>query len=168
MERSIFKITMIIVIVCTCFIAWSFTNAEAKDVNLTNIGKVKCVDRMIQGDDYIQLLRFTDPDNPFVAIFFTKIDSGQFMKLANPSNTAIAARLIAPVPVVDGVMQINTTYKANVVSLPQSVFSKKMKIARMYDKKMNTLCYIVYTTKWMDGSLKHSLSVVPLGMPLNK
>jgi len=42
-----------------------------------------------------------------------------------------------------------------------------MKIARFYDPEMNTLCYLVYTTKLLDGSLKHSLSVVPLGMPLS-
>ena len=149
-----------------CCYAVTFDNAQAGSVALTEIGNAK-IPRMMK-DDKIQLLRFTDPDNPFVAIFFTRIDSGQIFKMSNPSNTAIAARLISPVPVKDGKMVIDTSYKENVVSLPQSVFSKEMKIARMYDKKMNTLCYIVYTTKWMDGSLKHSLSVVPLGMPLNK
>ncbi len=140
--------------------------ADAGTVKITEIGKAT-IPRMMK-DDKIQLLRFTDPDNPFVAIFFTRIDSGQILKMSNPSNTAIAARLIAPVPVVGGVAQVVTTANNNIVSLPQSVFSKEMKIARFYDQKMNTLCYIVYTTKWMDGSLKHSLSVVPLGMPLTK
>lgn len=144
----------------------SCTMANAGTV--TSIGKVKCINRMVEGDDYIQLLRFTDPDNPFVAIFFTRIQSGQWMAMANPSNTAIAARLISPVPVVGGVMQVNTTKKDDLIRLPQSVFSKEMKICRMYDKKMNTLTYIVYSTKLYDGSLKHSLSVVPLGMPLTK
>ena len=161
MERSIFRLTMIIVIVCACFIAWSFANAEAKDVTLTELGNVT-IPRMMK-DDKIQVLRFTDPDNPFIAIFFTRIKSGQIMAMSNPSNTAIATRLIADIPVdKDGKQIVNKSFNDNLVSLPQSVMSKEMKIARIYDQKMNTLCYVVYSTKWMDGSLKHSLSVVPL------
>jgi len=166
MEKNVFKIMLVILVICAVSVIWSFANAEAKDVTLTEIGNVT-IPRMMK-DDKIQHLRFLDPDNPFIAIYFTRINSGAIMKMSNPSNTAIAARLIAPVPIKDGKMQINTKYKSNVVSLPQSVFSKEMKIARMYDKTLNVLCYTVYSTKWMDGSLKHSLSVVPLGMPLMK
>jgi CreA protein len=132
-----------------------------RDVTLTELGNVT-IPRALR-DDKIQVLRFTDPDNPFIAIFFTRIKSGAIMKLSNPSNTAIATRLIADIPVdSDGKQIVNKSFNDNLVSLPQSVMSKEMKIARIYDKKMNTLCYVVYSTKWMDGSLKHSLSVVPL------
>lgn len=161
METNVFKIMLVVLVACACFIAFSFANAEAKDVALTELGKVT-IPRMMK-DDKIQLLRFTDPDNPFIAIFFTRIKSGQIMAMSNPSNTAIATRLIAPIPVDDkGKQVVDKSFNENLVSLPQSVMSKEMKIARLYDKKMNTLCYVVYSTKWMDGSLKHSLSVVPL------
>ena len=161
MEKNVFRIMVCIIVACVCFIAFSFANAEAKDVTLTELGKVT-IPRMMK-DDKIQLLRFVDPDNPFIAIFFTRIKSGQIMAMSNPSNTAIATRLIAPIPLDDNGKQIvNKSFDEDLVSLPQSVMSKEMKIARLYDQKMNTLCYVVYSTKWMDGSLKHSLSVVPL------
>jgi CreA protein len=134
----------------------------------TQVGEVECVKRMLQGNDKIKVLRIVDPDNPFVAIFFTTIKSGQFLAMADPSNTAIAARLIAPVPMKDGQMVIDKRDVTDIASISKSIGSKVMKIARFYDPEMNTLCYLVYTTKFLDGSLKHSLSVVPLGMPLNK
>jgi CreA protein len=161
MEKGVVRITIIILLACFVFASWSISNANAADVTLTELGKVT-IPRMMK-DDKIQLLRFTDPDNPFIAIFFTRIKSGQIMAMSNPSNTAIATRLIAPIPVDgDGKQIVDKSFDEDLVSLPQSVMSKEMKIARLYDKKMNTLCYVVYSTKWMDGSLKHSLSVVPL------
>ena len=135
-------------------------------VKAVQVGEVTCIKRMIDGNDKIKVIRIVDPDNPFVAIFFTHVDSGKLLAMADPSNTAIAARLIAPVPVKDGKRQVDTRTVENIASVSKSIGTKVMKIARFYDKKMDTLCYLVYTTKLIDGSLKHSLSVVPLGMPL--
>lgn len=141
---------------------------DAHAVSGKVIGEVDCVKRLIQGNDTIKVIRVIDPENPFVAIFFTTIKSGQVFAMADPSNTAIAARLIDEVPVKDGKQVINTSTNTNIASVSKSIGSKVMKIARFYDAEKNTLCYLVYTTKLLDGSLKHSLSVVPLGRPLGK
>lgn len=132
----------------------------------TEIGKVKCVNRAIQGDDYIQVLRMTDPDNPFVSIFFTRIDSGKMFAMANPSNTSIATRLIGEIPVDEKGNQIINKESKVLGKLSQSIGTKNMNIARFYDEEKNSLIYIVYSTKWLDGSLKHSISVVPLANSL--
>lgn len=134
----------------------------------TKIGQVKCVNRAIQGDDFIEVLRMTDPDNPFVSIFFTRIDSGKWMAMANPSNTSIATRLIGDIPVDENGNQIINKESKVLGKLSQSIGTKEMNIARFYDKEKNSLVYIVYSTKWLEGSLKHSISVVPLGNPLSK
>lgn len=130
------------------------------------IGDLTCIKRLMNGNDHIKLLRVVDPDNPFVAIFFTTVKSGDILALADPSNTAIAARLVRPIPIKDGKRLIDKTSRTNIASLSKSIGTKEMKIARYYDAEMDTLCYIVYTTKLIGGSLKHSLSVVPLGNPL--
>jgi CreA protein len=130
------------------------------------IASVDCVKRIMGRSDKIKVIRIQDPDNPFVAIFFTTIKSGQWTALADPSNTSIAARLIAPIPIKDGKRQIDTRSVDNIASISKSIGSKVMKIGRYYDEEMDTLCYLIYTTKYIDGSLKHNLSVVPLGMPL--
>lgn len=131
------------------------------------IGEVDAVTRIMQGNDTIQIIRVDDPDNPFVSIYFTTIDSGQFFALADPSNTSIAARLTGEIPRdKDGNMIIDKSTNKDIAHISKSIGTKVMKIGRWYDEKKNVLCYLVYTTKWLDGSLKHNLSVVPLGHPL--
>lgn len=130
------------------------------------IGEVVCIKRIVQGNDVIKIIRVQDPENPFVSIFFTTVKSGKMFAMADPSNTAIAARLTGDIPMKDGNQVINKTPNKDIAHIRKSIGSKVMKIARFYDVKMNTLTYLVYTTKLLDGSLKHSLSVVPLGKPL--
>lgn len=149
------------------FIIILFCAGIASAGQAVQIGEVDAVNRMVQGDDVIKIIRIDDPDNPFVSIYFTTIKSGQFLALADPSNTSIAARLTGEIPKdKDGKMIIDTSTNENIASVSKSIGSKVMKIGRWYDQKKNVLCYLVYTTKWLDGSLKHNLSVVPLGMPL--
>jgi CreA protein len=131
------------------------------------IGEVVCIKRLIQGNDIIKIIRVQDPENPFVSIFFTTIDSGKLLAFADPSNTSVAARLTGIIPVdKDGKRVINKTPNMDIAHIRKSIGSKIMKIARFYDEKMDTLAYLIYTTKILDGSLKHSLSTVPLGKPL--
>ncbi len=131
------------------------------------IGEVTCIKRIVGGNDIIRVIRVQDPENPFISIFFTTIDSGKIFAMADPSNASIAARLTGVIPLdEDGKQIINPTPNTDIAHLRKSLGSKVMKIARFYDEKMNTLTYLVYTTKLLDGSLKHSLSVVPLGRPL--
>lgn len=162
MKQLYFVVGMVVGVIM--MIALSTSTAHA--VKAVQIGEVTCIKRMVQKDDVTKVIRIVDPDNPFVAIYFTTIKSGALLAIADPSNTAIAARLIAPIPIKDGVRQVDTRTVTNIASVSKSIGSKIMKIARFYDKRMDTLCYLVYTTKMLDGSLKHSLSVVPLGMPL--
>jgi len=129
------------------------------------IGEVTCIKRMINGNDVIKIIRIQDPENPFVTITFTTIKSGNILATADPSNTSVAARLIGEIPIVKGKRQINTTPNHDIAHIRKSIGSKVMKIARFYDIQMDTLTYLIYSTKIINGSLKHSLSVVPLGSP---
>lgn len=130
------------------------------------IGEVDAVNRIIQGDDVIKVIRVDDPDNPFVSIYFTTIKSGEIFAMADPSNTSIATRLTKPVPVdKNGKQIINKNPSKEIVAVSKSIGTKEMKIARWYDAEKNTLIYLVYTTKWIGGSLKHSISAVALGSP---
>ena len=139
----------------------------AQALSAVQIGEVVCIKRLIQGNDVIKIIRVQDPENPFVSIFFTTIDSGEFLAMADPSNTSIAARLTGDIPIdKNGKQIINQMPNMDIAHIRKSIGSKVMKIARFYDDQTNTLTYLVYTTKMLDGSLKHSLSVVPLGKPL--
>lgn len=133
------------------------------------IGEADCIKRMIQGNDKIKVIRVQDPENPFISIYFTTIKSGKMLAWADPSNTSIDVELTGKIPVdKNGKLLINKTTNKDIAHIQKSIGSKVMKIARFYDKEMNTLVYLVYTTKMLDGSLKHSLSAVSLGNPLSQ
>jgi CreA protein len=164
-ERTAIKIMVILSLIGVMILFYQTTSfAGPKAVQ---IGEVDCIKRIMQGNDKIKVIRVDDPENPFVSIYFTNIDSGKWMAMADPSNTSIAARLTGDIPVDEnGKRIINTSTNTNIASLSQSIGTKIMKIARFYDVQKDTLVYLVYTTKLLDGSLKHSMSVVPLGKPL--
>ncbi len=161
-NKSIIKLTLFITFVLFTVSTLSYAGNQA-----VQIGEVTCIKRLMSGNDIIRIIRVQDPENPFISIFFTTIDSGKIFAMADPSNASIAARLTGVIPLdKDGKQIINPTPNTDIAHIRKSLGSKVMKIARFYDKKMNTLTYLVYTTKLLDGSLKHSLSVVPLGHPL--
>lgn len=131
------------------------------------IGEVVNIDRMGPRDDKILVLRIDDPENPFISIYITQVKAGSWTAISDPSNASIACRLTGEIPVDDkGKQIINKKHNKDIGHFRKSIGSKIMRIARWYDKGRNVLVYVVYTTKILDGSSKHSLSVVPLGMPL--
>ena len=157
--------TIICLVIFLLFIMVGFLYAAPRAVQ---IGDVECIKRLLQGNDKIKIIRVQDPENSFVSIFFTTIKTGKLLAFADPSNTSVAARLTGKIPIdKNGKRIINKTANKDIAHIRKSIGSKVMKIARFYDKEMDTLVYLVYTTKILDGSLKHSLSAVPLGNPLS-
>ena len=141
---------------------WSFPIIAA---SARNIGEVNCIDRIGPRDDIIKVLRIDDPENPFVSIYITQVKAGKVLAIADPSNTSISCRLTKKVPLdKDGNQILNKRTNKDIKSFKKSIGTKTMKIARWYDSEKNVLVYVVYTTKLLGGSLKHSLSAVPLNI----
>jgi len=162
------QIMIAVIILCVLsFFSGIFVQKGFAGVKAVQIGDVVCIKRLIQGNDIVKVIRVDDPENPFISIFFTTIKTGKVLALADPSNTSISVRLTGDIPIdKNGKRLINTTVNKDIAHVRKSIGSKIMKIARFYDKEKDTMIYLVYTTKILDGSLKHSISVVPLGKPL--
>lgn len=155
-------ICLIIFLLFSIVVAISYAGPPA-----VQIGEVECIKRLVQGNDKIKIIRVKDPENLFISIIFTTVKTGKVLAWADPSNTSITARLTGKIPIDEnGKRIINTTPNKDIAHIRKSIGSKIMKIARFYDKEIDTLVYLVYTTKILDGSLKHSISAVPLGRPL--
>ena len=159
------KLTLVLVLLVIGMLA--FAGSAFAGPKAVKVGEVICIKRTFQGNDIIKIIRVQDPENPFVSIFFTTIKSGKFLAMADPSNTSVAARLTGKIPIdKNGKRIINTKANKDIAHIRKSIGSKIMRIGRFYDKEMDTLTYLVYTTKLLDGSLKHSLSAVALGNPI--
>jgi len=148
------------IIISIIFPIFAFAGPKA-----VRIDRFEAIDRIGPNDYDLETLRIDDPENPFVSIYVTHI-IGTGLQFSDPSNVSIACRLTGKIPMKDGKQIVNTKTNHDIAHFRKSIGTKSMKISRTYDKGKNVLIYNVYTTKLFDGSMKHSLSVVPLGMPL--
>jgi CreA protein len=123
------------------------------------IGEISVKRRIIQSDDTIDIIAIDDPDNPFITCYLTSINSGKILATSDPSNMSIACRATGKIP---SKSQIVKKTDLSVFKLSKSIGLKSLRIARHYDAKRNVLVYTAYSTKILDGSYKHSMSVVPL------
>jgi CreA protein len=159
------NIIMIIIAVLLLLFVFGLTDSKAGPTAV-RIDRFKAIDSFGPNDYDLETLRIDDPENPFVSIYVTHIIATGFV-FSDPSNTSIACRLTGKIPIdKDGKQIINKTTNHDIAHFRKSIGSKEMKISRAYDPEKNVLIYNVYTTKLFGGSLKHSLSVVPLGTPL--
>lgn len=77
----------------------------------------------------------------------------------DPSNSSIACQQTGPVTIGD----IDTSESGEeVFSQRLSLIFKSLAVRRIYDKKNNTLIYLVYSRQVKDASAKMSISTVPL------
>jgi len=152
-----------IVLITALIIIPAISFGGTKAVRIDNF---MAIDAIGPNNYHLETLRIDDPENPFVSIYVAHVIAKGF-QFSDPSNTSIACRLTGQIPLdKDGKQIINTKTNHDIANFRKSIGTKVMRISRSYDKAKNVLIYNVYTTKLFDGSMKHSLSVVPLGMPL--
>ncbi|MEM6650631.1 MAG: CreA family protein [Pseudomonadota bacterium] len=89
--------------------------------------------------------------------FWDRAQKGNFFE--DPSNSSIACRQTGPISISD----IDRDKNGEMVfSQRQSLVFKSIGVRRVYDEANQTLMYIVYSRKPVDGSAKMSLSTVSL------
>ena len=143
-------ITMMVTLVLSAFAADTWV--VGSDIKLGGILKTL----------KIRTIALHDPGNPFVTIYMTQSIAGG-IALADPSNNSVAARLTGKVPIdINGTQVIDKSTDLELFKTKKSVLAKNLHIARFYDPIENVLVYITYSRKLIDGSAKHSMSVVPL------
>ena len=126
-----------------------------------DIGCVKTGFQLIGPDNQICVQAFDDPKVTGVAchLSFAKAGGlgGALGIATDPSKFSLACRQI-------GAITMSNDLKPNelVFSESASLFFKETKVVRMVDKKRNTLVYLVYSTKLINGSPFNSISTVPI------
>src|SRR6516164_1418394 len=102
-----------------------------------------------------------DPEVEGVACHFTVPEKGGFtgwLGIAEQvSDISLACRQIGPIRFKDKLEQGDDMFRER-----RSLFFKKMQIVRGCDAKRNTLVYMVYSDKLIEGSPKNSTSTVPI------
>jgi CreA protein len=101
-----------------------------------------------------------DPKIPGVTCHISHVEAN--FDLADPSNTSIACRQTGPI-LPEHIAGIDKSKNGEVIfNESLSILFKSLKVRRIFDEKNNSLLYLSYSTKEIDGSHKHSLSTVSL------
>ncbi|WP_029684566.1 protein CreA [Tatumella saanichensis] len=141
---------------CLLFAAQGMAHAE-------EIGSVDTAFKLIGPDHKIVIEAFDDPDVKNVTCYISRAKTGGIkggLGLAeDTSDAAISCQQVGPVAVPDS---IQPGKSAVVFKQRTSLIFKSLQVVRFYDKSRNTLVYLTYSDKLVNGSPKNALSAVPI------
>lgn len=129
------------------------------------IGSVDTVFKMFGPDHKIVVEAFDDPDVKNVTCYVSRAKTGGIkggLGLAeDTSDAAISCQQVGPVELSDTIK--NGKAEGEVVFKKRtSLVFKSLQVVRFYDAKRNTLAYLAYSDKVVDGSPKNAISAVPI------
>ena len=135
------------------------TGALAQEPDL--IFKKSTVWRALTPDDKLAVYGLDDPVVEGVACHYTTpergVIAGTFGVAEEVSDISLACRQVGPVKFKQKFGQGDVVFSER-----RSLIFKKMQIVRGCDVKRNTLVYMVYSDRPIEGSPKNSTSTVPL------
>jgi len=129
------------------------------------IGSVDTVFKVFGPDHKIVVEAFDDPDVKNVTCYISRAKTGGIkggLGLAeDTADAAISCQQVGPVELSDKIK--NGKAQGDVVFQKRtSLVFKKLQVVRFYDAKRNTLAYLAYSDKVVEGSPKNALSAVPI------
>ena len=75
----------------------------------------------------------------------------------DPSRFSIACRQVGPITLPEKLKENEEVFTADT-----SILFKETRVVRMFDRKRNTLVYLSYSTKMVEGSPMNAVSSVPI------
>lgn len=125
------------------------------------IGKVDTRFRFLTPDDTIRVEVFDDPDIDGIACYLSRAKTGGLKGAVgvaeDTSDASLDCRQIGPVAFRSSIKN-----GEKVFSERRSLIFKELQIVRYCDDERNTLVYLVYSDRIIEGSPKNSVSAVPV------
>ncbi|MEP7298999.1 MAG: CreA family protein [Burkholderiales bacterium] len=139
----------------------------ALGANAEQVGEVDTVFKLIGPDHKIVVDAWDDPKVAGVTCYVSRAKTGGLkgaVGLAeDKSDASIACRQVGPISFGKPLPA-----QEEVFSERQSFLFKKLRVVRMVDKKRNTLVYLTYSDRVIEGSPNNSVTAVAVdrGMPI--
>ena len=125
------------------------------------IGTVDTAFKLFWPDHKIEVGGVPDPKVSGITCFYSRAKTGGikgWLGLAeDTSDASVACRQTGKITFVEPIRASEEIWNEST-----SFFFKKIRIVRFYDKASNSLIYLVYSDKLIDGSPKNSISAVAL------
>ncbi|MBW8845178.1 MAG: CreA family protein [Burkholderiales bacterium] len=126
------------------------------------IGAVDTAFKLIGPDHKIVVDAYDDPKVGGVACYVSRAKTGGIkgaIGLAeDKSEASIACRQVGPITIKQPL-----PHQEEVFSERISLVFKRLRIVRMVDLQRNTLVYLTYSDRLIDGSPQNSITAVPVG-----
>lgn len=127
------------------------------------VGEVGTKFKLVGPNDKIVVEVFEDPDIPGVACYLSRAKtggvSGAVGVAEDTSDASLACRQVGPISLPDEIAS-GKRDGDEVFKKRTSLFTKSMQVVRFYDAPRNTLVYLNFSDRIIEGSPKNSLSVV--------
>ena len=131
------------------------------------VGEVDTAFILIGPDHKIVVDAYDDPKVSGVACFVSRAKTGGIkgaLGLAeDKAEASIACRQVGPISFAKPIAEQEEMFNERI-----SLVFKKLRVVRMVDKKRNTLVYLTYSDRLIDGSPQNSVTAVPVdrGTPI--
>ena len=146
------------------FTAFAFilgVSVLSSEVTAEKIGEVDTVFKLIGPDHKIVVDAYDDPKVAGVTCFVSRAKTGGLMGAVglaeDKAEASIACRQIGPISFSGPLREQEEIFNERL-----SILFKKLRVVRMVDKKRNTLIYLTYSDRLIEGSPKNSLTAVPV------
>lgn len=126
------------------------------------IGSVDTTFKIIGANHKIIMEVFDDPMVKGVSCYISRAKtggvSGSFGLAEDKSDASVACRQVGPIDFTGTLPK-----QAEVFTQSSSILFKKIRVVRVVDAKRQTLVYMIYSDKLIDGSPQNSITAVPVG-----
>lgn len=134
-------------------------------VSAETLGSVDTHFKWLGPDDKIVIEAFDDPEVPGVTCYLSRAKTGGLSGAVgvaeDTSDASISCHQTGPI-ILDPKIRSGDRNGEKVFKKKTSLFFKSMQAVRFYDRKRNTLVYLVYSDRVVEGSPKNSIAAVPL------
>ncbi|WEN41898.1 hypothetical protein CKCBHOJB_01479 [Thauera sp. GDN1] len=130
-------------------------------VQAETVGHVDTAFKLIGRNHQVVVEAFDDPKVKGVACYVSRARTGGIkgtLGLAeDTADASVACRQVGEISFTGPLKE-----QEEVFSQSASILFKKVRIVRMVDAKRNTLVYLVYSDKLIDGSPQNNVTAVPV------
>lgn len=137
------------------------TLAGSGFVQAETVGSVDTAFKLIGRNHQVVVEVFDDPKVNGVSCYVSRARTGGVMGTLglaeDTSDASVACRQVGEISFVEPLRK-----QEEVFSQSASILFKKVRIVRMADAKRNTLVYLVYSDRLIDGSPQNNVTAVPV------
>ncbi|CAM3264722.1 hypothetical protein BZK31_03075 [Pseudomonas floridensis] len=130
-------------------------------VSAEEIGQVSTVFKMVGPNDRIVVEAFDDPKVEGVTCYLSRAKTGGVkggLGLAEDrAEASIACRQVGPIRFKESLKDGDEVFKERT-----SLVFKTMQVVRFFDKKRNSLVYLVYSDRIIEGSPQNAVTAIPI------